>query len=258
MDVNQFYRELFEDTLGLDVLGLESEFPDLVRLVETKTILALGNYLFVQYPIVFNLSDHSRIVPKDHPARGLEYYLSDPILDKYNLPILDVLSVNYCNSSSVDPYDPDQAAYWSAFMASRNNFTLESVMFGSEFTYNTTITDFAVPYKRYHELRGSRILYMENWAANGDVEVIVKTRYPNLVSIPEEYRETVMILAEYDVKIKLWNELKYLEDVVTPAGNLNLKINEWESADRDRKDFLKDLKVRSLPDRVASKYFRIV
>ena len=37
MDVQVFYKELFEQTLGLDVLGIESQFPDLVKLVESKT-----------------------------------------------------------------------------------------------------------------------------------------------------------------------------------------------------------------------------
>ena len=38
MNVAQFYTELFEQTLGLDVLGLESQFPALIELVETKTL----------------------------------------------------------------------------------------------------------------------------------------------------------------------------------------------------------------------------
>ena len=43
MDVQNFYKELFVDTLGLDVLGLEKQFPALVKLVETKSIVTFSN-----------------------------------------------------------------------------------------------------------------------------------------------------------------------------------------------------------------------
>ena len=43
MDVNNFYKEVFEDTLGLDVLGLESTYQNLVKLVETKTLITFSN-----------------------------------------------------------------------------------------------------------------------------------------------------------------------------------------------------------------------
>ena len=259
MDVNQFYRELFEYTLGLDVLGLESRFRDLVRLVETKTLTTFGNYFPVRYHMILDLDDSNAIINKHHRTRGVEYYLSDPVLDKYHLPILGIEQIDFSNNDpTVDPYDPETSAFLSAMVANRNNITVESVLLGAEYTYNRTLTDFSIPYKRYHELRGSRVLYLENWPQGCQIELHIKTRYPNIVSIPEEYHELFMQLAKYDIKIKLWNELKYLEDVVTPAGNINLKISDWDSADKDREDFLRDLKNKSLPDRVLDNYFRLV
>lgn len=258
MDVTLFYKELFEDTLGLDVLGLEHEFPQLVRLVETKTLTTLGNYLPVRYLMYLDLSDQRNIIRREQYYYGVEYYLSDPVLEKFKLPILGIESINYNNVGEVDPYDPAAAAYHSSILASRQNLTFEGVMMGSEYTYNRTLTDFAMPFKRYHELRGSNVLYLKNWSMEGQVEITIKTRYPNLVCIPEEYREIVMTLAKFDVKIKLWNELKYLEDVVTPAGNLNLKVNDWENAERDREEWLRELRTRTLPDRVLDSYFHIV
>ena len=258
MDVGRLYKELFEDTLGLDVLGLESQFPELVKLVETKTITTFGQYLPVKYKMYMDLTDEKNIIRKDHQTLGVEYYLSDPVLEKYRLPILDVIQIDYNNLSDVDPYDPESAAYYSSVIASRNNLTLEGVLMGAEYTYNRTLTDFAMPWKRYHELRGSNVLYLRNYTFNGTVEITIKTRFPNIVSIPEEYRNIFIDLAKYDIKIKLWNELKYLESVVTPAGNIDLKINDWESAERDREDYLKELRTRTFPDRVMDHYFRLV
>lgn len=258
MDVNRFYKELFEYTLGLDVLGLESQFPEFVKLVEEKTIPTFGQYLPVKYKIYMDLTDEKNIIRKDHQTLGVEYYLSDPVLEKYHLPILDVLQINYNNLSDVDPYDPESAAYYSSVIASRNNLSLEGVLMGAEYSYNRLLTDFAMPWKKFYELRGSHVLYLRNFTFEGTVEIIVKTLYPNLVAIPEEYRNVMMDLAKYDIKIKCWNELKYLPSIVTPVGNIDLKIDDWENAERERDDYLKDLRTRSFPDRVMDHYFRLV
>jgi hypothetical protein len=257
MDVQNFYKELFVDTLGLDVLGLEKQFPALVKLVETKTIVTFSNYIPALYMMYLDLTDESNIIRNDHGTLGTEYYLSDPVLEKFHLPILGVEKIDYNNVGQVDPYDPNSTAYYSSIIASRNNITLESVLMGSEYTYNRTLTDFAFPWKRYHEYRGGNVLYLRNYAFGGTAEITVKTRFPNLVSIPEEYREIFITLAKYDVRIFLWNWLKYLTDIVTPSGNLDLRF-DWSDAERDREDYLKELRTKTLPDRVFSRYFTIV
>lgn len=258
MNVNLFYNELLSYTLGLDVLGLEDRFPAIVKMIETKTLHTFGMYLPIQYKLYIDLTDESNIIRKDHQTLGVEYYLKDPALDKFNLPILDIEQIDYNNLSDVDPYDPNSTAYYSSVIASRNNLTLESVLMGSEYTYNRTLTDFAMPWKRYHELRGPRTLYLRNYAFAGQVEITCKTIYPNLVSIPEEYYEIFMTLAKFDTKIMLWNELKFLESVVTPSGNLDLKVNDWEGAEKDREDYLRDLKTKTFSDRVHDGHFRLV
>lgn len=258
MNVNNFYRELFEYTLGLDVLGLEKQFPQLIKLINRKTILAFSNAIPVIYHYYLDLTNEANIVKKEQHTLGVEYYLSDPVLDKFQMPILSVDSIEYNNIGAVDPYDPDSTAYYNSVITSRQNLTLESVLFGSEYTYNRTLTDSAMPFKRYHELRGSRVLYLKNYAIQGTVEVTMHIAWPNLVSIPEEYHEAFMGLAKLDVKQACWNQLKYLEDVVTPVGNLNLKINDWEGAEKERDEYLQSLRTKSFPDRVGASFFHIL
>lgn len=258
MEVNNFYKNLFEDTLGLDVLGLESRFADLVKLINRKTLITFGTLIPMKYLMYLELKDYNNIIEKTQHTLGVEYYLSDPVLDKYDLPILDIDKIDYSNVGNVDPYDPDSTSYYSSVIASRQNITLDSILLGAEYTYNRTLTDTALPWKRYHELRGSRILYLRNYAFMGNVEITIKTRYPNIVSIPEEYREIMLKLAKFDIQIKLWNELKYIQDVVTPSGNLDLRISDWESAEKEREDYLRELRNRTLPDRVGASYFRLL
>ena len=258
MNVNTFYTELFEQSLGLDVLGLERQFSELVKLIDTKTLLAFSNLIPIKYLHYLDLTDTSLIVKKEQHTLGVEYYIRDPVLDKFHLPILGVEKIEYNNVGDVDPYDPDSTAYYNSVITSRQNLTLESVLFGSEYTYNRVLTDSAMPFKRYHELRGPRILYLKNYAIQGTVEVTLKTCWPNIVSIPEEYRLVFMRLASLDCKIKLWNELKYIRSVTTSAGNLDLQIDAWENAEQEREDYLRELRTRSFPDRVGAMYFQIL
>lgn len=257
MDVNRFFHTLFIDSLGLPSFGLEGQYRDLVKLIERRTLPTFSDMVPAKYMTYLDLADQSKIVKKDYHSRGVEYYIDDPMLDKFNLPILGVERVRYNNVSGVDPYDPDSTAYYNSLITSRQNLTLEGLLMGSEYTYNRTLADNATPFKPYKEYRGGRILYLMNWGYHGLVEIEIKTAWPNIVSIPEEYAESFLQLAEYDCKISLWNELRYIEDVVTPNGNLQLRFN-WEGMDKERLDFLQQLRSKSLPDRVGPRYFQLL
>ena len=188
MDVNMLYHELFIDTLGLDVLGLESQYQSLVKLVESKTLVTFCNYIPALYRMYLDLTDETNIIRDDHGTYGVEYYLKDPVLEKFNLPILGVEKIDYNDAGNIDPYDPNSTAYYSSIIASRNNVTLESVLMGAEYTYNRTLTDFSFPFKRYYEYRGGNVLYLRNYAFGGTAEITIKTKYPNIVSIPQELK----------------------------------------------------------------------
>lgn len=257
MNTNQFYRELFEQNLGLDSLGLEDRCSELVKIVDSTTLLAFGNLIPIKYLHYLDLTDTSKIVKKEQHTLGVEYYIDDPVLDKFHLPILGIEKIEYNNVGDVDPYDPDSTAYYNSVITSRQNLTLESVLFGNEYSYNRVLTDAAMPFKHYHELRGQRVLYLKNYAIQGTVEVTLKTRWPNVVSIPEEYHEDFLHLATLDCKIKLWNDLAYLANIVTPEGNLELNF-DWSNAEQERSDFLRELRTRSFPDRTGPMYFQIL
>lgn len=256
MDVRMFYDHLFGDVLGLDALGLENTERDLVRMIDTMTLTTFSNYVPAIYKTRIALHDRSKIVRKDKWEEGTEYYLDDPVLDKFNLEILSIDHIEPANLN-MDPYDPSSSAFYNSILASRNNMTLESVLFGSEYTYNRTLIDSALPYKRYEELRGPRTLYLKNWNLDGDVYVDLQVRWPNVRSLPQEYFESFTTLAAYDCKRTLWHSLRNIEDIVTPTGNLQLRF-DWSSAELERADFLRELERKSIPDRTRAHYFYIL
>lgn len=252
MDVNSFYKEIFEYNLGLDVMGLEGRFKELVELINDKTLVTFGNYIPCIYTTVLDLDDKNAFIREEWGKIGREYYVSDATMDKFNLKIMDLLR---CDFTSGSQFDPESEYYYSSVITSRQNIDVMSLLMGAESTYTRTLADSAIPYKRYEEYRGNRVVYLKNYPTSGKLEITFRVQYPNIVSIPEGYREVFIQLATYDVKIKLYNELKYIEDVVTPAGNLNLRVSDWESADRDRQDYLRDLRSKSFPDRIRDNYF---
>ena len=257
MQVSRFYKELFEYNLGFDVIGLESQIPKCVKIVEEKTIQTFSTIIAPSYKIYLDLEDEKNIIRKDWNTLGVEYRLDDPVLQKFKLPIMSVDQIDYNNNGgTVDPYDPNSSQYYSSVIASRQNLSIENVLMGAEYTYNRTLTDFSMPWKRYYEYRGNNILYLRNYAFGGRVEITVRTRWPNLQSIPEEFRNDLMQLAKYDVEVNCWTGLRYLESIVTPAGNLDLKF-DWSNAEQEREDYIKELRTRAFPDRINTRYFFI-
>lgn len=250
MDVNVFYKTVFEDVLGLDVMGLESYYRELVELINRTTLLTFSDHVPCLYTTTIDPNDHRYVVSRERSHYGKEYYLKDATLERFNMPILDIVDCNWA--------DTVRSGYFGEIVAAHQYDDVMSILMGAEQTYMTTLTDSAIPFKPYYDYRGGNIIYFRNIPDNTMVELVIKTKFPNLVSIPDAYMESFKTLAIYDIKIRLWNELKYLEDVVTPAGNMNLKINDWESAKQDREDWLKEFRIKTAPDRYGWMYFTIL
>ena len=59
-----------------------------------------------------------------------------------------------------------------------------------------------------------------------------------LASIPETAREEFLKLALLDVKENLYPTLKQYTEINTAIGNINLKLDDWASAEQDRKELI--------------------
>lgn len=68
-------------------------------------------------------------------------------------------------------------------------------------------------------------------------DVVIKVaceHEPNGESIPQGCYDSFMELATLDMKIFMYNTLKLYDGIPTAFGNINLKIEEYQSADGDR------------------------
>ena len=258
MDVSNFYREVFEDTLGLDILGMTDQYREFVELVNRKTLPIFSQYIPCKYYTYVHLDKCMGELIRDEAYNriGREYYLDDPVIDKFNLQINSVDRVELATGTQ---FDPEASWYYSSVLTSRQNISLDSILMGAESTYGRNIADFAIPFKHYFEYRGNRVLYLKNFSYNGLAEVSMSVNWPNVASVPMEYHNDLVKLAKLDLQIRCWSNLRYLENVPLPTGGtLDLKF-DWASAEQDRDDFLRELKTRSLPDRVGHHgFFHVV
>ena len=62
----------------------------------------------------------------------------------------------------------------------------------------------------------------------------------NLASISPTQEEAFYDLALLDVKILLYNTMKHYNDIQTATGSIQLKLDDWSSAESDRKALLED------------------
>ena len=88
--------------------------------------------------------------------------------------------------------------------------------------------------------------------------VILKVEYTyskELYDIPMPQRDTFFDLAMLDVKRFLYNNLKYWDGFETAIARFSLKIEEWSSAESDRKEFLENLNQNFVNNRIACIWF---
>ena len=256
MDVSNFYTELFEDTLGLDILGMRSNYKLYVEVVNRKTLPTFSRYVPCHFYTYVDLAHYkSQMIYEDHNRVGREYYIDDPTLKKFNMFILGVDRVEV---SSGAQFDPEASWYYSSVITSRQNISLDSILMGAESTYGRNIADFAIPFKKEHEYRGNNVLYLKNYPYQGQVEVTLSVNWPTLASVPEEFKDDLVKLAKLDIEIKEWPNLRYLENIPLPTGgNLDLKF-DWSNAESERDEFINELRRKTLPDRVGPGYFKVV
>lgn len=87
-------------------------------------------------------------------------------------------------------------------------------------------------------------MYLYNVAtAYGEIDVEFGIEHAeNLSTIPQTAWESFYELALIDVKRFMYNTMKHYSELQTAYGTINLKIDDWASAESDRKEIIERLK----------------
>lgn len=84
-----------------------------------------------------------------------------------------------------------------------------------------------------------RVLYLYNiYSATKVVMELGFEHDKSLASIPETAAESFMELALLDVKENLYPTVKQYTEINTALANINLKLDDWQQAESDRKELI--------------------
>jgi hypothetical protein len=250
------YNEIFENKLGLDVMGLEHLYPELILRIKETTFPTFSSFIPCIYPYLFDTRDKNVTIGREFMSNIIQIRIVDDAIKQMNLSILGCKNIKPVTIKE-NAYDNKFSSRTSALLMA-SNYNVYDILVGSSMQATNSEVRQMLGAATTVQLKGSDILEIKN-PYTGQLQVAeLLISHPTINSIPDSFREEFIRLATYDVQIYLHSTLKYMEDVVTPAGNINLRIGEYENATREREDYLKEFRSRSFADRVINNYFTVI
>lgn len=129
-----------------------------------------------------------------------------------------------------DPYVSNRSEDVLAYQMRADNYS---------YTNNGIYIEFIPPNKLYIQ----NALYQDIFSGSRYINIEIFVKHANsLATISPTKMETFEELAILDIEIFLYNGLKFFENIETVYVNIDLKIQEWQNALNDRKDFVEKLK----------------
>lgn len=238
MNINDIMEEIIEFRLGLDMLHLEDYHEKIKRLLEKKTLTTFSQY------VPYTLEDSFNVSPTKNPNApslydGYEntddgftrYYISHPLVDNNKMDILGIAKIT-AGGSALNGINATASPI----------FDLEGML---EHSLRSSIqSKMGFKYRRW-DFDPPNIIKLRGY---GECDIVIKLKlsYPSFSSIPMGFQELFYKLAVLDVKIFLYNKLKYINNLETPLGSIDLMISDWEGAEEERSDFLEELEAERL------------
>jgi len=242
MDINYIMTDIIEYRLGLDMLHLEKYYPKIKSIIEDKTMKVFSQIIPYELEDAYIIADKSDSATtlydeKETPDGYYQYKIGNPLLENNNVSIMSIISVK------------DNEGFLGGIGGVRGNtFDVEGML---DYSLQSTFkSKMGFKFKRW-DFVPPNIVKLKGYGTK-DILLKLKTQYPNFASIPEGLSETFLELAEFDVKIYLWNKLKFVEDLETPLGNISLKIDSWGDANNERKEWIKEMQEEALKGNLAA------
>lgn len=249
------YLELFEDEMGLDTMGLTMYYPQLIETIQKRTLPVFSELFPCIYPYIMDPRDNSKKIPDKYGGSTIEFRIEDHVLDDFGLKVMG--HGQFYPAYEKKEYDSGYNTMYLGGMQSYGN-SFETILLGSIENSTRSVMRQAIGMNPVCELKGPKLLALKHLPDFSPYIIELLVTYPGVNSIQETFKRYFLNLAKFDVGIFLYAKLKYVEDVITPAGNLNLKISDWESYPRDKEDYIKELRSISFPDRVLNSYFTAI
>lgn len=212
--------------MDLGIYGLSLPFEDvnqiIMETIRLKTIPTFSQ--FIPDKLRVDLDINAMTVIKANYEESI-YELPDVFGDRRIIGVLNIRPRNkLLGSTFLSPMQIDSVDIYNSFMMSQANADLYSAV--------------APPFTFKFEQPNVLYLYNMNTIATEITVDIMLEHMPNLSTIKNTTWESFNELALIDIKKMLFNSMKHYREMQSAYGNINLRIDDWENADNERKELI--------------------
>lgn len=155
----------------------------------------------------------------------------------YLLPEFNQRKLLYIKDISYDDRCLSGIGYWGGDVPYLNGVLLQQTMISNA---ANNLLRMALP-KLNFQFEPPRRVYIYNMiATNSLIFSLMFEHDKNLQTITPTQEESFYKLAVLDVKDNLYGLVKHYNQIQTAYGTIDLKIDDWQNADAERKDLLAD------------------
>ncbi len=229
MDKSFFIKKIITQ-LGLPSMGMEKYYPLIDEILTKDTLPTFSQFFPYTYTFRMDLSK----IPKEKETieKGYEiYYIRDKYLEDNNLEILSVISVT-------------GAGNWDEWNAPLQTFNVEAMIL--EAAASGLRSQLNLSTKSFQFMSPNR-LKLRGYGGAEQIYVTVKIPYPNFGAVSPSVNVEFEKLAKLDIKMWLYPDLTHYTHIDTAEGSVDLKIDDWENAERERTDLIDTWRNKNFP-----------
>lgn len=225
MNISQLMTRLKMD-LGIYVVPLPFENSEkaLNDVITTKTLPVFSQFVPRRWEEDLSINDLKQI---DATVDVSTYELPKHL---FFTPIISIMRCEPINTMF-------NGAYYSGTpILSGTTDLFEDMLLGSA-TYDV-MSAIAPPFS-YDFIRPNKLRIYNMTCYLDKIRLIIGYQHAdNLSTIPVDAEQSFYDLALLDMKIFLYNNLKYYDEINTAYGNIKLRIEDWSNAESQREDLL--------------------
>lgn len=225
MNISQLMTRLKMD-LGIYVVPLPFENSEkaLNDVITTKTLPVFSQFVPRRWEEDLSINDLKQI---DSTVDVSTYELPKHL---FFTPIISIMRCEPINTMF-------NGAYYSGTpILSGTTDLFEDMLLGSA-TYD--VMSAIAPTFSYDFIRPNKLRIYNMTCYLDKIRLIIGYQHAdNLSTIPVDAEQSFYDLALLDMKIFLYNNLKYYDEINTAYGNIKLRIEDWSNAESQREDLL--------------------
>lgn len=220
--------------LGVRTLKLSLDDNELLDIITGETVDTFSNHI----PYVFE--DYIFDTDKVEGTRNT-YYIDDCLERHHGVKCLGIYDISLTNGTSLTDMQMDNLGNYNPVPRHGGAYMgggLESLIMTGALANITSALEFARDIFKF--VAPNKVTLVRHDIQDAAIVKFQATHAKDLSTIAPTYEEEFFKLAILNIKIALYAEMKYYDNMDTAFGSIQLKIDEWASAENDRESLLKE------------------